>query len=117
MILLHRQSMPATPIRKLTLVPAIRLGMVSLVFANLLVIGILSMLLLVHSNRVATKGYEIRQLEIEKNALLNKNQVLKMQAARAKSLEAIRDAINVNQLVEAKSVQYVDLSQLAFFDE
>jgi len=108
--------MPAQEIRRLTLVPAIRLGMVSLVFANLMVIGILAMLLLVHSNRVATKGYEIRQLEIEKSNLLNKNQVLKMQAARAKSLEAIREAIDVNSLVEASNVEFVDLSELAYLE-
>lgn len=86
--------------RKKALRTHLRLGSVSLIFTLAVLIAVLSVLQLLHANRVATRGYIIRNLEIEKAQVLNDNQILKMQVARAKSLTSIIKNETTMRMVE-----------------
>ena len=52
----------------------------------------ISLLYLAHANRTATRGYAIKKLEIEKNALRTETEIWEQQVNEAKSLEAIKNS-------------------------
>jgi len=89
--------------RKKALRTHFRLGNVALIFSLVVLITVLSVLQLLHANRIATRGYIIRNIEVEKAQVVNDNQILKMQVARAKSLTAViknETSINMAEVIQ-----------------
>ena len=86
----HHETKPG--IRRRTLSSRVEMGTFSLMVVVVFLALSVSLLYLAHANRTATRGYAIKKLEIEKNTLQTKIEILGQQVSEAKSLEAIKNS-------------------------
>lgn len=94
-------------VRKRTLSQKIEFGMTSLTFLTLILIAIVSLVYLAHSNGNATKGYALKNLERRRSELLTQNEVLDMQIAQAKSLQSLQSDPKIKMMVRADQPMFV----------
>ena len=94
-------------VRKKTLSQKIEVGMTSLVFVTIILVAIISLVYLAHSNRNATKGYALKSLELRRSRLLTENEVWDMQIAQVKSLQAISSDPKILSMTKADQPKYV----------
>ena len=94
-------------VRKRTLSQKVEVGLTSLVLVTIVLIAIISLVYLAHSNRNATKGYALKNLELRRTNLMTENEVWDMQIAQVKSLEAIQSDPKILSMVKAVSPKYV----------
>ena len=74
----------------------------------LVVVGIaLSMLYLLHFNQVATKGYDLKRLEVDRQHLMDQNQLSNMNIDRVKSMPTILASGRLQRMVRASDVAFV----------
>jgi hypothetical protein len=69
-------------------------------------IFILALLILFHENATATKGYQLRTLDRERSYLLLEEEVLKMDIAKAQSLETLQNDKRVKTMIEIVNPVY-----------
>jgi len=79
-------------VKKQLLSRRIEIGVVTLTFTLIIIICILSILLLLHSNKVATKGYQLRNLQNELSQIELRHQKLEAIVAEKKSIVAIAES-------------------------
>ena len=77
----------------------------------------LGLLYLLQVNDTATKGYVIRDLESQVQALEERKASLEVYAARMQSLARIQKAIKGKDLVASKDIQYVSTSSAVAINE
>lgn len=87
--------------------PTIHITQATIIAILCLFITVVASLHLLHSNKSATKAYVIRKLEIQKADLATKNQVLRMQTARANSLPRLSDNAVTRNMVEVTSPSFL----------
>ena len=63
---------------------------------------ILAVIILFHHNSNATKGYLLRQLELERSQLLNQQEVLNMQVAKAQAMEKIEQERQIQRMIPVR---------------
>jgi hypothetical protein len=85
----------------------IELGVGTFLFVCVFFISLLLLLFLSHSNRVATKGYDLKVLQSERKELMRSNEVLSMQIADLQSLDALeRDSV-IKSMVKVGRPKYI----------
>jgi len=94
-------------VRKRTLSQKIEVGMTSLVFVTIILVALISLVYLAHSNRNATKGYALKSLELRRSHLLTENEVWDMQIAQVKSLQSIQSDPKILSMVKADQPKFV----------
>lgn len=99
--------------RRRTLEQEVRLGAVSLTVVVTLLALVVSLIYLAHANRVATRGYAIKKLEIQKTQLVTQNEIWRQQVSEAKSLTALRNSDIVQRMVPVKNAVYVKTTTVA----
>lgn len=67
---------------------------------------VLALLILIHENASATKGYSLRKLENTRSLLLLEQEVLNMQIAQAQSLETLETDPQILAMVMSKKASY-----------
>lgn len=72
-------------------------------------IFVIALLILFHENATATRGYRLRTLERERSRLLLEEEVLKMEIAKAQSLETLQTDKRIKTMVEVKNPAYVEI--------
>ena len=72
-----------------------------------------SLIYLAHANRTATRGYALKKLEIEKNALQTQMEIWDQQVSEAKSLEAIKESGVLEGMRPVREAQYVKAEALS----
>ncbi len=68
---------------------------------------LLAILILLHENANATKGYSLRKLESERSVLLLHQEVLNMQIAEAQALEHLQEDPQMKKMVSVSKPIYV----------
>jgi hypothetical protein len=68
---------------------------------------LLSLLYLAHFNQVATKGYDLRRLEADRQQLMNQYDIKNMKLAEAKSLANIISSDRVSAMRRPGEITYV----------
>lgn len=99
--------------RRRTLEQEVRLGAVSLTVVVTLLALVVSLIYLAHANRVATRGYAIKKLEIEKTQLVTQNEIWRQQVSEAKSLTALRSSEAVSKMTPVKNAVYIKTTSIA----
>ena len=94
-------------VRRKTLSQKVEVGVTSLMFVMVALIAIISLVYLAHSNQNATKGYALKNLEVERTRLLTENEVWDMQIAQVKSLQAIQNDPKILSMRKADQPMYV----------
>lgn len=75
---------------------------------GLVVLGVsMSILYLWHFNQVATKGYDLKRLEVDRNQLMEQNQVSNMNIDKVKSMGSILGSGRIQRMVRANDVSFV----------
>ncbi|OGJ57270.1 hypothetical protein A3H22_02140 [Candidatus Peribacteria bacterium RIFCSPLOWO2_12_FULL_55_15] len=72
------------------------------------IILILALLILLHQNATATKGYRLRKLEREHSQLLLEEEVLRMHVADAQSLDVLQNDKKIQATIPIKKILYVN---------
>lgn len=72
------------------------------------IILILALLILFHQNANATRGYQLRTLELERSRLLLDQELLQMKIAEAQALERITTDNSVQAMIPFKRPIYTD---------
>ena len=98
-------SRPTAPKRPLS--ERVELGVGAFLFITVAIICLLSLLFLSHSNRVATKGYELKQLQVKRADLMRDNEVLSMQIADLQALDALENDATIRLMVKVDRPQYI----------
>ena len=75
---LYLNNNPISNVRKNTLSHKVEVGVNALVFVIIALVAFISLAYLANSNRNATKGYALKNLEIERTQLLTENEVWDM---------------------------------------
>jgi len=94
-------------VRKRTLSQKVEVGMTSLIFVTVVLVAVISLVYLAHSNSNATKGYSLKSLELRRSKLLTENEVWDMQIAQVKSLEAIQNDPKILSMKKAIQPKFV----------
>ncbi len=94
-------------IRKKTLSQKVEVGINALVFSTITIICVVSLLFLAHSNKVATKGYELKSLKEERSMLMTENEIWNMKIARSRAIEKIKTDPVIAQMQVVKTPQYI----------
>lgn len=84
-----------------------RVGKVSLGFITLVLFFVATLLFLSQSNKIAVRGYEISDLENRINELSEKNDKLKLEAAKLQSVSATQENILKDGMVPVNQINYV----------
>lgn len=87
---------------------ALKIGPVSVGFIAIVLLFILSMLYLAQSNKIAVRGYEIRELEERQVELLREREQLEVEAARLKSIQEIQKGASSSKMEPTKKINYVE---------
>ena len=84
----------------------LKIGPVSVRFATIAVITILSIIYLAQSNATATKGYELKSLQQEKEEVTLENERLEVEASRIRSLNNIKETAEEKGMEPVKEIDY-----------
>lgn len=77
----------------------LQLGPVSVRVLSVFLLTVLALLYIAQSQSSATKGYEVKRLEEQKNEIANKNQELSIKASKLRSIQRIDKKIPKLDLV------------------
>jgi len=100
--------------RRITLPQYLRLDGSRYLLGLVLILAIMSLIVLVQTGAVATRGYALSRLEAEKTALMRERSQLQVREAHAQSLELIRrraEAIGLRPIAPDQ-VRYLDVASL-----
>jgi len=81
--------------------------MTSLMFVTIILIAFISLVYLAHANRNATKGYAIKNLEIERSRLMTDNEVLDMEIAQVKALDNLQNDPKILSMIKSEQPKFV----------
>ncbi len=89
-----------------------KIGPVSLNFLTITIICLLALFYLIQSQQSSVKGYQIKDLEEEKQAAVEKNEGLQVKAAQLKSIENIKNAADSLEMVPSTELNYLNSQNL-----
>lgn len=83
-------------------------GTILLMICIGVLILLLSLMILLHQNANATKGYRLRKLERERSQLLLEEEVLRMHVAEAQSLTVLQGDKKTQSMLPMKRLLYIE---------
>ena len=98
---------PTATVRKNTLSHKVEVGVNALVFVIIALIALISLAYLANSNRNATKGYALKNLELKRSQLVTENEVWDMEIARVQSLANIQNDEKVKSMVKTNEPLFI----------
>ncbi len=104
---LHLNNNPTSQVRKNTLSHKVEVGVNALVSVIIALVVVISLAYLANSNRNATKGYALKNLEIERTQLLTENEVWDMEIARVQALANIQNDPKIRSMVKTDTPLFV----------
>jgi Tfp pilus assembly protein PilN len=90
--------------------PHFKLGKYSFGFVVLALILVISLLYLSQSNKIAIRGYDIAELEKQKQELLAEKERLEIESSRLQSIQEIEKGLKNSGMVPVKKINYVTTS-------
>lgn len=82
-------------------------GPVAIIFSLSAIAVTMSLLYLTHYNSVATKGYDLRRLEADRQQLMTQHDIKNMKLAEVKSLSVISESERVSRMRRPSEVSFV----------
>src|SRR6056297_2001329 len=106
-VLITRSSSTVKGVKKTTLSRKVEVGQNSLIVILMVMVGLVALLYLIHSNQSATKGYAIKVLDQEYEDLVRKSEVWNMRNARAKSMHSIMESDTIGAMRGVDELEYI----------
>jgi hypothetical protein len=104
---LYLNNNPTSKVRKDTLSHKVEVGVNALVFVIIALVVVISLIYLANSNRNATKGYALKNLELQRTHLLTENEVWDMEIARVQALANIQNDPKIKSMVKTDTPMFV----------
>ena len=96
-----------TKVRRDPLSHKVEVGVNALVFVIIALVAFISLAYLANSNRNATKGYALKNFEIERSQLLTENEVWDMEIARVQALASIQNDPKIQRMVKTDTPMFI----------
>ena len=106
-MLITNQNTTDLGLRKRTIGREIKIGPLSLSFFTIIVLAALALFYLAQSTQSATKNYEMRELEDQKNKLLDEGRRLEVESVRLKSINEIKKSTEDGSMEANKQSYFV----------
>jgi hypothetical protein len=109
----YRQELMNSPMksyRRTRITPVkwqLQFGPMTLIVGLIVVAVGMSAMYLMHFNQVATKGYDLKRLEVNRQQLMDQNQVSNMNIDKVKSMDSILGSGRIQRMVKADNVMFV----------
>lgn len=87
-----------------------RLGKVSFALVVVALVFVFSLLYLSQSNKMALRGYDIAELEKQKEELLEERERLEIESSRLQSIQQIESGLKDSNMVPVKKINYLPSS-------
>lgn len=84
-----------------------RVGKMTLGIVVVLILFAASLLYLSQSNKMALRGYDIAELEQQKQELLAERERLEIESSRLQSIQEIENGLKDSKLVPVKKINYI----------
>ena len=78
---------------------------------------LLALLILFHENANATKGYQLRNLELDRSQLLLEEEVQKMEVAQEQSIQTLQNDPVIQSMMVPKTTVYVQGDNAVAYNE
>ncbi len=85
----------------------LQFGPMTLIVGLIIVAVSMSILYLMHFNQVATKGYDLKRLEVDRQQLMDQNQLSNMNIDKVTSMPSILASTRIQTMVKAHEVTFV----------
>lgn len=92
--------------KRRTINRGLSVGPISIKFISIFLITILSIIYLAQSNITATKGYQLKELQQEKEEISLENERLEVEANRLKALKNVQKISREKGMVDIEEVNY-----------
>ena len=106
-LIMARGSSVQRGVRRSTLSSNVYIGTYSLMFLLVVFICLMSILFLIHYNNIATKGYVLKRLEVERQQLLSEREVKDMHLSEIRSLDVIKGHDKIARMINVNDPQFV----------
>lgn len=90
-LLLTKTNSTKRQVRKKTLSQKVEFGATSLIVVTILLVCSLALTYLAHTNKIATRAYQLRKIEHEREDLITQSEILNMKISQVQSLIAIEN--------------------------
>ena len=107
-VFITRSSSTLQGVKKTTHAYRMQIGEMSLVMILVVMIGIISLLYLIHINQSATNGYIIKTLELEYDEYLTVSEVWNMRNAEARSMNKILNSDVIKKMSKPSEITYLN---------
>lgn len=84
-----------------------RVGKMTLGIIIVLILFVTSLLYLSQSNKMALRGYDIAELEQQRQDLLAERERLEIESSRLQSIKEIENGLKDSKLVPVKKINYI----------
>ena len=101
------ENNPTAKVRKNPLSHKVEVGVNALVFVIIALVAFISLAYLANANRNATKGYALKNLEVQRSQLLTENEVWDMEIARVQALANIQNDPKIQRMVKTDSPLFI----------
>ena len=88
-LLITKTNSTKANVRKKTLSQKVEFGVVSLLFITIILICSLALTYLSHTNKIATRAYQLKKIENQREKLITESEILNMKISQVQSLLAI----------------------------
>ncbi|MBN2096063.1 hypothetical protein JW752_01550 [Candidatus Peregrinibacteria bacterium] len=85
----------------------VEVGVNALVFVIIALVAFISLAYLANSNQNATKGYALKNLEVQRSQLLTENEVWDMEIARVQALANIQNDPKIQRMVKTDTPLFI----------
>ena len=82
-------------------------GPTTIIVALIIVAVVMSFLYLLHFNQVATKGYDLKRLDVDRQQLLDQYQIANLNVSKVKSMDTILKSGRIQRMVRANNITFV----------
>ncbi len=89
-----------------------KIGPISLNFLTIIIICLLALFYLIQSQQSSVKGYQIKDLEEEKQAAVEENEKLQIEAAQLKSIENIKNTADSLEMIPSTELNFLNSQNL-----
>lgn len=106
-LLITKTNSTKVGVRKRTLSQTIEFGAISLIVVTMVLICILSLVYLTHTNKIATRGYQLKQLEYERKQLITENEAWNLKISQAQSILTLEQDPKIAAMLNTSTPKFI----------
>lgn len=106
-LLITKNSSTKVGVRKKTLSQTIEFGAMSLIVVTMVLICVLSLVYLTHSNKNATRAYQLKSLESERGKLITENESWNLKISQVQSILTLEQDPKIISMQDSSTPKFI----------